>query len=181
MKQQLYLFKDNMDLTHGGSKEKGKRKGLRPLSSKHPIHLVLKAKDPFRLLRNTRIIEQTVRKYAERFGVTIYEMAVHADHIHLSFKVPSRELYLRWIRAITSVLARLIAKLKWSLPPFTRIGTWGKDFKRLTHYIRHNKTEGSLLLKAHERVDQYLREQIEAVRLPIVKASSPISSSPIPL
>ena len=164
MKQQLYLFKDKTDLTHGGSKAKGKRKILRPLSTKHPIHLVLKAIDPFQLLRNTRVIEQTIRKYAKKFGITIYEIAVHADHIHLSFKNPSRDLYRRWIRAITAVLALQITKLKWALPPFTRIGTWGQDFKRMTMYIRRNKIEGSFLIKAHERVDRFQQEQTGDLR-----------------
>ena len=175
--QQLYLFKDKKDLTHGGSKAKGKRKGARPLSTKHPIHLILKTIGPFQLLRNTRIVEQTIKKYAKKFGITIYEIAVQADHLHLSFKAPNRELYQRWIRAITSVLALKIAKLKWSLPPFTRIGTWGRDFKRLTKYIQRNKTEGSFLLKAHERVDQYLQEQIAAGHLPM-RAESPTRVRP---
>ena len=169
--QQLYLFKNTTDLTHGGSKAKGKRKVSRPLSTKLPIHLVLKAKDPFQLLRNVEVIEQTIRKYTNKFSVTVYEIAVHADHIHLSFKVPSRELYRRWIRAVTSVLALRIARLKWSLPPFTRIGTWGRDFKRLINYIRHNKTEGSFLLNAHEQADRYLREHIAAARILIEKDS----------
>ena len=163
--QQLFLFKDKTDLTHGGSKAKGKRKCLRPLSTKLPIHLVLKATDPFRLLRNTQFIEQTVQKYARLFGVTVYEYAVHADHIHLSFKAPSRELYKRWIRAITSVLTLKIPKLKWSLPPFTRVALWGQGFRRLSKYIEYNKTEGLFLVKAHERVDQYLHEQLAALGL----------------
>lgn len=158
--QQLNLFRDRTDLTHGGSKAKGKRKVLRPLSTKLPIHLVLKASDPFQLLRSTRVVEHTIQKYATKFGITIYEIAVQADHIHLSFKIPSRELYLRWIRAMTSVLVLKIKKLKWGFPPFTRIATWGQGFKHLTKYIQNNKTEGSFLLHAHERVDRYLQAQL---------------------
>lgn len=169
--QQLNIFKHKVELTHGGSKAGGKRKVLRPLSSKHPIHLVLKAKDPFSLLRRTQMIEQTIRKYSNRFGITIYEIAVQADHIHLSFKAPSRELYRRWIRAITSVLTLKIKKLKWLLPPFTRIGTWGRDFIRLANYIQRNKTEGSFLLNAHKQADQYLHEQLAALRRIIAKTS----------
>lgn len=157
MKQQLNLFKENAAKTHGGSKAKGKRKSLRPLSTKLPTHLVLKAVDPFYLLRSTGVVEKTIHKYARKFGVTIYELAVQADHIHLSIKIPSRELYRCWIRSITSVLVSKI-KLKWSLPPFTRIGTWGREFKRVGHYIRKNKTHGLFLLHAHERIDQYLEE-----------------------
>ena len=160
MKQQLYLFKENLDKTHGGSKAKGKRKSLRPLSTKLPTHLVLKAIDPFQLLRSTRVVEQTANRYAQKFGISIYEVAVQADHIHLSIKIPSRELYRRWIRAITSVMVLKIAKLKWSLPLFTRIGTWGRDFKCVGNYIRQNKTDGLFLLRAHETVDRYRQKII---------------------
>lgn len=153
--QQLQLFKGNADRTHGGSKAKGKRKSLRPLSTKHPIHIILKASEPFQLLRNLESVDQTLKKYALKFGITLYETAVQADHLHLSIKIPSRDLYRRWIRAITSVLTFTISKLKWSLPPFTRIATWGRDFKRLRRYIQDNKTFGAFLLAAHQRVDQY--------------------------
>lgn len=164
MKHQLPLFRENLAKTHGGSNAKGKRKCLRPLSTKLPTHLVLKAVDPFQLLRSTRTVEQTIYKFAKRFGVTVYEMAVQADHIHLCIKIPSRELYRRWIRAITSVLVSKI-KLKWSLLPFTRIGSWGRDFKRVGHYIRKNKSYGLFLLYAHESVDRY-REEI----MPLMRA-----------
>lgn len=159
MKQQLCLFKENIVQTHGGSKAKGKRKALRPLSTKHPIHLVLKASEPFQLLRNKETVEQTAKKYALKFGITLYQIAVQADHLHLSIKIPSRANYCRWIRAITSVLAFKLGKLKWSLPPFTRIGTWGRDFKRLIGYIQRNRTYGSFLLDAHMRVDRF-REKL---------------------
>ena len=158
MKQQLFLFKESLNKTHGGSKAKGKRKTLRPLSTKQPIHLILKANNPFQLLRNRESVEQPIQKYSRKFGITIYELAVQADHIHLSIKIPSRDLYRRWIRAITAVLTLKMKKLKWLLPPFTRIGTWGRDFKRLGHYIQNNKNDGSFILHCHERIDR-LREQ----------------------
>ena len=155
MKQQLHLFKNSVDQTHGGSKSKGKRKVARPLSTKKPIHIVLKASDPFQLLRNVEVIEKTLTKYSQKFGVTVYQTAVQADHLHFSVTIPSRDLYRRWIRAITSVLALKIKKLKWSLPPFTRIATWGRDFKRLCGYIQRNRIEGTFLLNGHRRVDEY--------------------------
>lgn len=164
MKQiQLHLFKEIVDRSHGGSKAKGKRKSFRPLSTKDPIHLVLKAKEPFQLLRNIDTVEQTLKKYALRFGITIYETAVQADHLHLSIKIPSRDLYCRWIRAITSVLTIKISALKWSLPPYTRIATWGRDFNRLKKYIQANKIVGAFLIKAHSYADQYLAKALSVV------------------
>jgi len=158
-RQQLQLFKDSTDLTHGGSKSKGKRKTMRPLTSKKPIHLILKASEPFQLLRSTRTIEQTLKKYSQRFGITLHANAVQADHIHLSLTIPNRELYRRWIRTITSVLVTQIKNLKWRLLPFTRIVSWGRDFKHVCLYIRRNQAEGSSILSAQERVDNY-REEI---------------------
>jgi len=154
-KRQLHLFRDNFDLTHGGSNLKSKRKIARPLSSKRPIHLVLKASQPFQLLRNIPLIEQVFKKYSQKFGITLHETAVQADHLHLSFTIPSRNLYRRWIRAATSVLVSRIAGMRWALSPFTRIACWGRDFNRLRQYIRQNKKEGLLLLQAHEQVDKY--------------------------
>ena len=154
-KRQLNLFEVNVDLTHGGSKIKGRRKIARPLSSKKPIHLVLKAGEPFQLLRNIKHIEQTLKKYSQRFGIVLHEYAVHADHIHLSFTIPNRNLYCRWIRSITSVLVKKIQNLRWQLLPFTRIASWGRDFLKLCKYIQQNQTEGLFLLHAHERVDEY--------------------------
>jgi len=155
MKKQLFLFKEAANKTYGGSKAQGKRKTLRPLSTRLPIHLILKTRDPFQLLRNRETVEQTISKYSGKFGITIYELAVQADHIHLSIKIPSRELYRRWIRAITAVLTLKMKKLKWLFLPFTRIGTWGRDFKKLSHYILNNKAEGAFILNCHEQVDQF--------------------------
>ena len=169
--QQLQLIKDKADLTHGGSKRKGKRKTLRPLTSKKPIHLVLKAHEPFQLLRSSRTIEHTLKKYSLRFGITLHATAVQADHLHLNLTIPNRDLYRRWIRAITSVLVAQIKNLKWRFSPFTRIVSRGRDFKTVCIYIRRNQTKGSFMLDAHERVDYYREEIFANLGLPI-RASS---------
>jgi len=161
-KRQLLLFKENVDLTHGGSKLKGKRKISRPLSFKRPLHLVLKANRPFQLLRNIHLIDQVLKKYSQKFGITLHETAVQADHVHLSITIFNRDFYRRWIRAITSVLISRIAQLRWSLSPFTRIASWGRDFKRLRQYIRQNRIEGLFLLHAHERVESYRQQHLDS-------------------
>lgn len=152
---------DSLDIKHsnnqkiyGGSLLKGKRKSARPLDSKKPLHLVLKATNSFALLRNQKLIEQLNAKMSQRFGVKVYSIAVQADHIHLNISFASRRIYTMWIRALTGALARKIQKLKFKFLPFTRIGSWGRDFKTVQNYILKNRIEGDFLLTAHASADR---------------------------
>ena len=147
--KQLDLFKEKIEKEFGGTLTLGKRKGKRPIDSKKPTHMVLKAKDPNLLLRNRRRIENLIRETAKRFGLKVYSVGVQADHIHLCLLIAKREFYIRWIRAVTSMSVRLVAGLKWALRPYTRIVTWGREFKSVLNYIRVNRFEGDLLLDVH--------------------------------
>ena len=158
--QQLLLFKDKIELSFGGSKLKGVRKSARPLSTKRPVHLVLKATNAFFLLRQMKCVEQVLGKYGKRFGVQIYELGVQADHLHICLRISNRDGYRKWIRAVASVLVVQISGLKWHLRPFTRIGSWGQDFKRVGNYIKKNRTEGEFMLNAHLRVDEWLAQSL---------------------
>ncbi|HMN68429.1 MAG TPA: transposase [Bdellovibrionales bacterium] len=85
-----------------------------------------------------------IRKFSERMGIRIFELGIQADHVHLAVRFPSREAYVRWIRALTSVLCQRIPGLKWKLRPYTKIATWGRGFHRLKAYIVHNHKGGEL-------------------------------------
>lgn len=125
--KQLKLFSMKNTIEFGGSLLAGKRKTVRPFDSTKPLHLVLKATNPFALLQNRKGVEQIISKYATKLGIHVYDIAVNADHIHLVIR-GRRELYHRWIRAVTSVLVRKIAGLKWKFRPYTRIADWGRAF-----------------------------------------------------
>lgn len=159
MKQQS-LFIEKQRNQFGGSLLVGCRKERRPLSSKLPIHLVLKATDSVLLLRNKKQVEQILRTYSKKLGVKIYSLAVQYDHIHLAVRAMNRSVYVRWIRAVTSVLAQRLTGLKWKLRPFTRIASWGRDFIRLKNYILGNWREGNFIADAHARVDQFLEKNV---------------------
>ncbi len=158
MKQQQLFFEKNRK-QFGGSLLVGQRKERRPLSSKHPVHLILKATNSFSLLKNKQLVEQIIVKYSQKMGVRIYERAVHADHIHLAVLM-KREVYVRWIRAVTSVLAQRLTGLKWKLRPFTRVAGWGREFVRLKNYILGNQREGNFMADAHTRVEKFLEENV---------------------
>ena len=140
----------------GGTLNLGRRKSERPLSFKQSHHFVLKAeRGSVHLLRNKKLVEQTVNQFAKRFGIRIYELAVHGDHIHLNIFIPTRTAYRRWIRSVTSRLVAQIVGLKFSLRPWSRAVAWGRAFDSLKRYIQFNKIEGSFLNKAYEAVDSY--------------------------
>jgi REP element-mobilizing transposase RayT len=172
MKQQS-LFADEVKNEFGGSLlKKGKRKGARPLNLKAPIHLVLKAEDSIQLFQKSGLIKNQFKKLSLKFGVKVYSLAVHEDHIHGVVKVPSRRLYRAWIRSLSGTLCRQIKGLKWRLRPYTKIITWGKQFRNTLAYIKFNHNQSEFLEKAWSRFKQF-----ESGLYQFVRASQVIKSS----
>ncbi len=137
---------------HGGSLLEGKRKGRRALSTKHAIHLVLKSDLKGVFSPGNRRLEQLILNTAERFHVRIYSMSLNWSHIHFVIKIKDRKDYNAFIRVLTSILALRIRKHTnltgkvFILRPFTRIVTWGRDFKIVLDYLIANQLESFGLL-----------------------------------
>ncbi len=155
-KKQYQLFTEKSQLSHGGSLAFGKRKTARPLAFKRTIHLVLKTSCHSHLLHHRSSVEAIVNRFSKRFGIDIYQLAVHSDHVHIHVKLNNRILYCRWIRAITSQLACQIKGLKWSLLPFTRVVSWGRDFKRVVEYVHFNIMEAEFIQMVHIQVTEWI-------------------------
>lgn len=129
--KQLALLNQKIQNQFGGSLQVGRRKAARPLAIKKSIHLVLKAADGSRLLRKRAVVRAVLKKFGAKFGVKIYSLAVHDNHIHVSLKIHSRHAYRKWIRATTSRLVARVSGLKFTLRPWTRILAWGHAFRRI--------------------------------------------------
>lgn len=107
----------------------------RPISTKHPMHLVLRssmAVGEFSLSSNRvkKPIEGLVRDQCERFGIKLLEYANKGDHLHLLVKVGNRFTFSKFIRALTGVIARLVVGAQrgspkgqkfWDQRPYSRI------------------------------------------------------------
>jgi REP element-mobilizing transposase RayT len=156
MKQQSFFPKP--PLFHGGELGQGKRKTRRPLCSKRPVHIVLKAKSQ-NLYANKAWIESKTRCLAERFHVKIYSLAVNFDHVHLVLKLPNRRAYAAFMRALTGLLARKIGTGLWKLLPFTRVLAWGRDFRQALHYLRKNREEAAGARLYEKRKNWYGRHK----------------------
>lgn len=94
----------------GGVLLVGRRKTLRPLTSKDSIHFVLrstwaKGPDSFLARRNRHVIERILLKFAKKFGVRIYRQAITSNHLHLLLRITNRTLYRAFIRAVSGKIA----------------------------------------------------------------------------
>ncbi|MBC7464798.1 MAG: transposase [Bdellovibrio sp.] len=107
--KQLSFFKPHKKF-FGGALLSGKRKSIRPLSSKDSIHFVLRSqwamgRDSFLAARNRQSIERIIRSFALKFGVRIYRQAINSNHIHLLLKITNRVLYRAFIKAVNGKIA----------------------------------------------------------------------------
>jgi REP element-mobilizing transposase RayT len=143
MKQKSFFKTKDFPTEFGGELLKNKRKSMRPLSTKKPIHSVLRA-DVMAIeifAKNRKLIISTINTYAQRFGVKVYEIGLARDHIHLGMRVNSRESYNHFVRSLTGVLSKAL-KIKWLLRPYTKVIQWGRHLQRVLKYILQNDLEG---------------------------------------
>lgn len=150
------LFPGQFHYFYGGALTRGKRKTLRPLARNRPIHFVMKAGKPM-LFKNRNLVASELRRLANQFGVRLYATAVNFDHIHFAAVIPGRKEYTGFIRSFTGLLARKLGKGLWKLLPFSRVLTWGKDFRQTQVYIRKNREEAEGLRPYEPRKNFYAR------------------------
>jgi hypothetical protein len=136
---QLSLFPMKSNREFGGTLLEGKRKSARPLSTKHSIHLVMKANQRT-LLKHQLVIREEIERAAKKWRISVYKTAVAVDHIHSNIRILTREEYRRFIQHVSSILA-LKLKITWMHRPYTRIVTWGREFKRVLNYLEMNVLE----------------------------------------
>jgi len=148
--QQLsFLPKQSMEF--GGSLLKGKRKSKRPLTKKNPIHFVLKsekAKRNLSFVNHKSSLEKIIARVCKDHHIKLYEMAINFDHIHLVVRLPNVSAYAGWIKALSSLIVQTIARRTkrvltnfFTLRPYSRIITWGRQFKRVLEYQVLNQME----------------------------------------
>jgi hypothetical protein len=148
MRQTSFNFIKDYKKEFGGSLLTGKRKTARPLSFKNPTHLILKSTGSNCFVPDSRKIENLINTQANKYGIKIYKFSLNWSHIHMVILLPSKEAYLKFIRTLTSLLVSLLSKLKgkslkglFDLRPFTRILSWGRDYRNVLNYHELNDME----------------------------------------
>lgn len=137
-KQSSFFSKQN--LFHGGQLSVGRRKIARVLCSKRALHLVLKTSIS-NLREHKKLVEKATDRYSRSYGIKIYQQSIQRDHIHYILRVHDRDSYIKFIRALTSLLARHIGRGLWKYIPFTRVVSWGRAFEKVKAYVIMNERE----------------------------------------
>jgi REP element-mobilizing transposase RayT len=79
----------------------------RPLDSKLPIHLVLRAnKGGMRLPKTHLRVNRTVETTCKKHGVKVYRFANVGNHLHMIIKIPGRARWAAFIRELTGRVAQ---------------------------------------------------------------------------
>ncbi|MGZ5278854.1 MAG: hypothetical protein ACXWC9_02865, partial [Pseudobdellovibrionaceae bacterium] len=108
MANQLSFQKSNWRHQHshdGSLRQKRLGRGVRPLSTKEPIHLVLKAnreliKGGFRLSRRFALIHHLIERYKTMFFVKVEQVSIQGDHNHLLIRTTRRLHYHYFFRVL---------------------------------------------------------------------------------
>lgn len=138
--------KRKSEIEFGGSLLKGKRKSQRPLSTKNPMHLVLKssnAKGRYAFNPTDQKLKTLIHQMARRFRVRVYSDAINWSHIHLVIRIYQRQDYVKFIRGLSGAM---VLKLKapkgfFEIRPFTKIGSWGRQFQVWREYLVRNQLQ----------------------------------------
>lgn len=147
--RQLSLIK-KPDISFGGGLRKGKRKLARPITTKKPMHLILKSVKGFDLMTKANVekIDAVKRKALKKFDVKILSFVNVSNHLHILLQARTRKDFKSFLRYLTGQIAMQITGAKkgikkklWMQLAFTRVVEWGKDLKQLTQYFSKNLLE----------------------------------------
>jgi REP element-mobilizing transposase RayT len=152
-------------LEYGGDKDRGKRKQARPFSSRRPLHVTLRstrARGLWSLRRkaNHAAVLEEFERAARRFGVKVYEMAVVGNHIHALVRARRREALANFLRWVAGRIAQRITGASkgkpcagsfWDETAWSRVVTWGNEFRTVRGYIRQNILETMGLIAVRPR------------------------------
>ena len=152
----------------GGSLLTSHPKIKRPLESKLPTHLVLRAERS--AMRNPKYylkVNQIVRAACAKHGVKLYEYANVGNHLHLLLKLQTRRSWAAFIRELTGRIAQL-TKIKWVHRSFNRIVCgWKKAYRIVREYVELNRRDADGLASRMEKIFlQELQTRLSQISFP---------------
>ena len=103
-----------------------------------------------KFLYEANFVSKTIDRFARRFKIKIHRKTIVSNHIHLALGFDNKLAYQNFSRALNGVLAKTL-KIKWISRPYTRIISWGREFKNLCEYVERNHFESVGLVDFKER------------------------------
>lgn len=164
---------------HGGHVSFNKRRSRRPINTKAPLHIVLRAelaKGPRSLIKHKTLVRRVTLKASKSFEVKVYQKAICGNHLHLLVRGKSRTDIQNFFRVLAGHVAQEILRQFplspherggapkgnkkgceknqrkfWSLLLYSRVVSWGRDFGNVTNYIIQNTLEALSLIPYQKR------------------------------
>src|ERR1700749_4113987 len=109
MKQAEFGFFGKVDKSFGGSKLLGRRKTARPLTTKKPMHLVLKSSGSSYFHSGNSQVNKIILAHAKKYGIKVYKITPNWTHIHLTILLPRIQAYFDFIRTATAAIVRFLS------------------------------------------------------------------------
>jgi len=183
MRPKQFSFLPKLRLNHGGDIDKNKRKIARPFSHKHAIHVVfrsVKARGTWSLLTraNERLVKQLLNTCAGRYHIKVYRFENVGNHLHLLIQTEARQYqtakreFQGFLRQFAGEIAFRITGAKKSTPRggfwekrvYSRLVTWGREFRSLCDYFTKNFFESKGLWAGAQDgwITPWLESMIEA-------------------
>lgn len=118
--RQMNLFQ-KPSLEHGGGLRKDRRKSIRPIDTKRPMHLVLRssrAKGRWSFLHQNNVnrVSQIIRESGKHFDVKVYRSSNVGNHLHLLVKARSRRDFQGFLRVLSGAIVFAITGCKKGKP-----------------------------------------------------------------
>jgi len=153
----LKEIKVSARLDHGGELAVGKRKTRRPFDPKRPLHVVMRstrARGEWSMLsaRNSRRVKSIVQQAAKRQGIQLFQFVNVGNHLHFLLSARKVEALRAFMREVSGGIAFQITGSKkthplqgkfWDRLPYSRVVSWGKEFKSVTRYLIGNLFEAA--------------------------------------
>ena len=165
--QNLFSINSKHRYSHGGVlRQLRKGRGVRPLSTKEPLHVVFKVNHlrlrsySLRSAQSFSLTHKIIKKYSLRFRVKIEQLSIQKDHIHILIRAPRRSQFQYFFRVVAGQIAQrfehegLFRKVTdtpttqpkkgtslWKLRPFSRVVRGFRAYKIVCDYIRLNELE----------------------------------------
>lgn len=153
---QMSLFNMKSLKVFGASLSKNSNpKTRRPISTKHTMHIVLKSKHTkgsknFLYKSNREAIDRIIQSQAKKWDIRLYRYENVGNHLHILLRTSHRVWLKAFLRSITGLIARHILGAQrgaakriqfWDARPFSRIVTWGRDYKAMGKYLNKNQLQ----------------------------------------
>jgi REP element-mobilizing transposase RayT len=138
---------------HGGDVRKGRRKLQRPFDPKRPLHITARsdrARGSRSLLRQKWPLHGLLERCSAKYSIRVYRYANVGNHLHLLIQARSRKDLQSFLREFLGIIAVLVtgaikgrAEKFWSSLAWSRVVTWGRDFRNTARYVLLNILETS--------------------------------------